>query len=84
MNDVGQDSSCHIIEITKCSTEFKSNIKIYNDSNNQSKIERTIVYDKSVEQSEISKVIDWYNDIENYSSKLDTGYTQNEIIRSKE
>ena len=58
MNDVGQDSSCHIIQITKYSTELKSNIKIYNDSNNQSKIERAIVYDKSMEQSEISKVID--------------------------
>ena len=49
MNDVGQDSSCHIIQITKYSTELKSNIKIYNDSNNQSKIENMIVFDKIIE-----------------------------------
>ena len=38
MHDVGQDSSCHVIEITKCSTELKSDMKVLNDSNNQSKI----------------------------------------------
>ena len=70
MNDVWQDSSCHIIEINKCSTELKSDIKVLNDSNNQSKIETMIVFNKSMEQSEISKVIVGYNDNENYSSKL--------------
>jgi len=70
MNDIWQDSSCHIIEINKCSTELKSDIKVLNDSNNQSKIETMIVFNKSMEQSEISKVIVGYNDNENYSSKL--------------
>ena len=70
MNDIWQDSSCHIIEINKCSTELKSDIKVLNDSNNQSKIENMIVFNKSMEQSEISKVIVGYNDNENYSSKL--------------
>ena len=70
MNDVWQDSSCHIIEINKCSTELKSDIKVLNDSNNQSKIETMIVFNKSMEQSEISKVIVGCNDNENYSSKL--------------
>ena len=84
MNDVGQDSSCHIIEITKCSTELKADIKVLNDPNNQSKIESMIVFDKSMEQSEISKVIAGCNDNENYSSKFDTESTHNEIIRSKE
>ena len=84
MNDVGQDSSCHIIEITKCSTELKADIKVLNDPNNQSKIKSMIVFDKSMEQSEISKVIAGCNDNENYSSKFDTESTHNEIIRSKE
>ena len=84
MNDVGQDSSCHIIEITKCSTELKADIKVLNDPNNQSKIESMIVFDKSMEQSEISKVIAGYNNNDNYSSKFDTEPTHNEIIRSKE
>ena len=44
MNDVGQDSSCHVIEITKCSTELKSDMKVLNDSNNQSKIKSMIVF----------------------------------------
>ena len=43
-----------------------------------------IVFDKSMEQSEISKVIAGCNDNENYSSKFDTESTHNEIIRSKE
>jgi len=70
MNDVWQDSSCHIIEINKCSTELKSDIKVLNDSNNQSKIENMIVFNKSMEQSEISKVIVECNDNGNYPSKL--------------
>ena len=45
MHDVGQDSSCHIIEITQCSIELKSDIKVLNVSNNQSKIASTIVFD---------------------------------------
>ena len=84
MNDVGQDSSCHIIEITKCSTELKADIKVLNDPNNQSKIESMIVFDKSMEQSEISKVIAGRNDNTNYFSQFDTEFTHNEIIRSKE
>ena len=44
MDDVGQDSSCHVIEITKCSTELKSDMKVLNDSNNQSKIKSMIVF----------------------------------------
>ena len=46
VNDVGQNSSYHIIEISKCSTELKSDIKCLNDSNNQSKIKSMIVFDK--------------------------------------
>ena len=78
MNDVGQDSSCEIIEITKWSTELKSDMKVLNDSNNQSKIKSMIVFDKSIEQSEISKVITGCNGNDNYSSKFDTDSTHNE------
>ena len=85
VNDVGQNSSCHIIEISKCSTELKSDIKCLNDSNNQSKIKSMIVFDKkNMEQCEISKVIAGCNDNENYSFKFDTESTHNEIRRSKE
>jgi len=59
-------------------------MKVLNDSNNQSKIKSMIVFDKSIEQSEISKVITGCNGNENYSSKFDTDSTHNEIIRSKE
>ena len=84
INDVRQYFSCHIIEITKCSTELNSDIKVLNDSNNQSKILSTIIFDKSMEQSKISKIIAGCNDNENYSSKFYTASTHNKIIRNKE